>query len=111
MKFLIFFALAIAAASAVKYEEFHGKMSKKLDKVKKHWKHGHNAYFKGRDMDKVKNLMSTSLDYVTGHPVTQVQASGGLPSSFDARDKWPQCESLSEIHDQGMCGGCWAVAR
>lgn len=33
-----------------------------------------------------------------------------LPESFDARERWPQCRSISEIYDQGACGDCWAVA-
>lgn len=31
-----------------------------------------------------------------------------IPSSFDARVKWPNCPSISEIRDQGSCGSCWA---
>lgn len=33
-----------------------------------------------------------------------------LPDSFDARQRWPECKSISEIRDQGTCGSCWAVA-
>ncbi len=29
-----------------------------------------------------------------------------VPSSFDARDKWPEC--IHSVRDQGSCGGCWA---
>jgi cathepsin B len=31
-----------------------------------------------------------------------------LPSSFDLRDAYPNCESLKEIRDQSKCGSCWA---
>ena len=30
-----------------------------------------------------------------------------IPASFDPRDKWPNCTSLSDIRDQGSCGSCW----
>ncbi|KAJ8709054.1 hypothetical protein PYW07_008880 [Mythimna separata] len=30
-----------------------------------------------------------------------------LPESFDAREKWPQCEFIKEVYDQGACGSCW----
>ncbi|XP_055349506.1 cathepsin B-like cysteine proteinase 1 [Paramacrobiotus metropolitanus] len=33
-----------------------------------------------------------------------------VPLCFDARDKWPKCQSIREIRDQGQCGTCWAVA-
>merc|ERR1711959_461991 len=31
---------------------------------------------------------------------------GGLPSSFDARDKWSSC--IQPIRNQEQCGSCWA---
>jgi cathepsin B len=30
-----------------------------------------------------------------------------IPKEFDPRTKWPNCESLKEIRDQGSCGSCW----
>lgn len=30
-----------------------------------------------------------------------------LPESFDARDKWSYCPSISKIYDQKNCGSCW----
>ncbi|XP_055344272.1 cathepsin B-like [Paramacrobiotus metropolitanus] len=33
-----------------------------------------------------------------------------IPECFDARQKWPNCKSISEIRDQGGCGTCWAVS-
>jgi hypothetical protein len=30
-----------------------------------------------------------------------------IPKHFDAREKWPECESLRVIVDQGACGSCW----
>lgn len=31
-----------------------------------------------------------------------------LPENFDAREQWPNCESIKEIRDQSTCGSCWA---
>ncbi|KAK1805481.1 hypothetical protein P4O66_019780, partial [Electrophorus voltai] len=31
-----------------------------------------------------------------------------LPDSFDSRDQWPNCHTISQIRDQGSCGSCWA---
>eukprot|EP01006_Ploeotia_vitrea_P020729 TRINITY_DN53022_c0_g1_i1.p1 TRINITY_DN53022_c0_g1~~TRINITY_DN53022_c0_g1_i1.p1 ORF type:complete len:120 (+),score=1.31 TRINITY_DN53022_c0_g1_i1:239-598(+) len=33
-----------------------------------------------------------------------------IPESFNAKDKWTNCPSISEIRDQANCGSCWAVA-
>jgi len=31
-----------------------------------------------------------------------------LPTNFDAREQWPNCQSLRAIRDQSSCGSCWA---
>jgi len=31
-----------------------------------------------------------------------------IPTEFDPRTEWPECESISMIWDQGGCGSCWA---
>ncbi|MFH4975221.1 hypothetical protein AB6A40_001930 [Gnathostoma spinigerum] len=31
-----------------------------------------------------------------------------IPQSFDAREKWQYCKSISNIRDQSSCGSCWA---
>jgi len=33
-----------------------------------------------------------------------------IPDHFDARDNWPNCESIGRIGDQANCGSCWAWA-
>lgn len=33
-----------------------------------------------------------------------------IPQHFDARTYWPHCPSIREVHNQGECGTCWAVA-
>lgn len=33
-----------------------------------------------------------------------------IPDSFDARDHWSECGSISTIRDQSNCGSCWAFA-
>ncbi|XP_055341482.1 uncharacterized protein LOC129590341 [Paramacrobiotus metropolitanus] len=38
------------------------------------------------------------------------RAVGAIPECFDAREKWSQCKSISDIRDQGGCGSCWAMA-
>ncbi|XP_055349563.1 uncharacterized protein LOC129596348 [Paramacrobiotus metropolitanus] len=33
-----------------------------------------------------------------------------IPDCFDARQQWPNCQSIQEIRDQGQCNTCWAVS-
>nr|BAN20372.1 cathepsin B [Riptortus pedestris] len=33
-----------------------------------------------------------------------------IPEEFDARKKWPECPTISDIPNQSKCGSCWAVA-
>ncbi|XP_035233298.1 cathepsin B-like isoform X2 [Stegodyphus dumicola] len=68
----------------------------------------------GRNFDRV------SLKYIRGllgvHkdnnryrlPSIKHALPGDLPKSFDARQQWPDCPTISEIRDQGSCGSCWA---
>jgi len=49
----------------------------------------------GDTIDHVKELSKMDID---------------LPKNFDAREKWPFCESIHRVPNQGGCGSCYAVA-
>ena len=34
-----------------------------------------------------------------------------IPKEFDSRKEWPQCPSIREIQDQGVCGADWVRTR
>lgn len=90
------------------------------------WTAGHNARFDGVTVRDFKKLCGTILahpEQVVGdgeeaEPVWVVKRLGRggkkskskveLPKSFDAREAWPQCQSIGTILDQGHCGSCWA---
>ncbi|TPP66165.1 Cathepsin B [Fasciola gigantica] len=37
------------------------------------------------------------------HDLSKIQ----LPVSFDSREKWNNCSTMSQIRDQSSCGSCW----
>ncbi|XP_065222150.1 cathepsin B-like cysteine proteinase 4 [Planococcus citri] len=41
---------------------------------------------------------------------TKVGFGSGYPTSYDAREEYPHCPSISHIRDQSTCGSCWAVS-
>ncbi|XP_055613395.1 cathepsin B-like [Uranotaenia lowii] len=33
-----------------------------------------------------------------------------LPENFDARQQWPECQSIRTVRNQGCCGSCFAIS-
>ncbi|CAJ0944528.1 unnamed protein product, partial [Mesorhabditis belari] len=52
------------------------------------------------EWDIMKNHIKTLQEF----PVDE------LPESFDSREKWSNCPSISYVPNQGGCGSCYAVA-
>ncbi|KHJ99370.1 papain family cysteine protease [Oesophagostomum dentatum] len=40
----------------------------------------------------------------------EIQLNAEIPERFDAREKWPQSESMKLIRDQATCASSWAVS-
>ena len=40
-------------------------------------------------------------------PVVWHEDIGDLPEEFDARSKWPRCDTIGKIYDQGSCRSSW----
>ncbi|XP_065224249.1 cathepsin B-like cysteine proteinase [Planococcus citri] len=46
----------------------------------------------------------------TGQNRSKLGVGIALPRSYDARQRYPNCTSVSHIRDQSNCGSCWAVS-
>lgn len=74
------------------------------------WKAGVSDRFIGFSLDSFANLLGAfepTKEYVKKHK-KRTKSRDDLPEFFDLREKYPLCESLREIRDQGSCGSCWA---
>lgn len=73
------------------------------------WVSGHNHYFDGQTMDEIKILMgSLETPEEIKLPLKNVEELKDIPTNFDSRTAWPNCESIQEVRDQSTCGSCWA---
>ena len=61
--------------------------------------------------DKLSSYFNLIIDPVPAEfdqkPASKLTVSD-LPESFDAREQWPNCESIRDVRDQSSCGSCWA---
>jgi len=76
------------------------------------WKAGHNSYFaKVSTPVAIKMMGAKTLDNTRKTVVTREEVHDSeIPAEFDARLKWPNCPSISELRDQSNCGSCWAIS-
>lgn len=113
MKLLIVLALLGAAVAVPKLQvprHLHPLSDEMIDAINKlgtSWKAGRN--FKMSELTRVRNM----LGVIKGPnykklPVLRHEVPNDIPATFDARQKWPQCQTIGEIRDQGSCGSCWA---
>ena len=74
-----------------------------------------NTWFQSKDKDKdneVVKMYEKSSYAVFGDTLEHMAAlvarsDVSLPRSFDARERWPLCASVHQIHNQAGCGSCF----
>lgn len=118
---LLFLSIAAPSlAQALSIDPFISHNNEKLilqpslvEKVNNHvnagWKADLNPRFANTTINDFKKLLGSYFtpenddSFIRTHP-----RNLSLPTSFDAREAWPQCNSMQTILDQGHCGSCWA---
>jgi cathepsin B len=75
----------------------------------KTWEAGPNERFADMKLSTVERLLgSLKTTEEQKLPSKKISLNKNLPTNFDLRERWPQCDSLKEIRDQSTCGSCWA---
>ncbi|KAG7509392.1 cathepsin B-like [Solea senegalensis] len=77
-----------------------------INEAKTTWRARQNFY--NADVSYVKGLCGTILNGPKLPEVVHDVEGMQLPDNFDARQQWPNCPTIQQIRDQGLCGSCWA---
>ena len=109
--FVLFFYISIAFALPREYPN-HPVLSQKIidyvNSLNTTWKAAKSPRFDypGVTKEYVKGLCGV-LKGGPQLPLEDITPLDAIPETFDSRQKWPDCPSISDIRDQGSCGSCW----
>jgi len=103
--------LAFVVVNANKRRPFlTNKFVDEINAAQSSWK-AEPSKFMSWSKHSIKRLMGVRPEYFEQHKfITPIEheVPNDLPETFDARDQWPNCQTIKEVRDQGSCGSCWA---
>ncbi len=122
MNTLALLALVLVSASALTFNKrlnlqpHHGvsdEFIKEINSEAKTWVAGRNFHPETPAIllrTLAGGVLPNHMDYMPpAKPILDDQENQDeLPTTFDSREKWPLCKSISMIWDQSSCGSCWA---
>jgi cathepsin B len=72
------------------------------------WTAGRSGKFEGLSIREAKTFLGAKLGGQQAPRKVMYYDVNAVPDSFDARDAWPNCPSITLVRDQSACGSCWA---
>jgi len=102
---------AIAALAPAASAYFNHDIINEVNKQAGSWVAGEDDFMRELSADETKGLMGTRIGKrPEGYPVVEYppEVIAAVPTSFDSRQEWPQCATISTIYNQARCGSCWA---
>jgi len=78
------------------------------------WVAGENQVFVGKTMSQIRHMFGA---YLLDKDVSRMKVfklslntNDDIPKAFNSSSKWSNCDTISNIRNQGQCGSCWAFA-
>jgi cathepsin B len=100
--------LAVAAANKIRFDPLSDEHINYINSLGTTWKAGRN-WAPDTPIENIRKLLGTKRD---GEKTLKIKhhdiKADDIPDTFDAREEWPDCETISDIRDQADCGSCWA---
>ena len=100
----IIFVLGVALVFSLVDVERHQSIVDFINKLRTTW----TAKVNERDISGLLGAWKEGEEVQLQEKVLFATPNEDLPTNYDAREAFPQCETLREIRDQSTCGACWA---
>ena len=111
LRLVVLAVLVASAFAAGEQQDYRERAQKIIEFINSHdftWKAGVNERFNYPGV--TEKDISRQCGVLEGGPILPEKdliTLKDLPDEFDARTKWPNCPTISDIRDQAACGSCW----